>query len=159
MPAAGASLITLQAPQIALLDGSRVTSLTGEGVPIRGSGEARLQGDLTFISEDSEVLGSSTVELAGVDNNVGTGLQISPGAFLDAGALLGQTCAARRAGKASTFARAGRKGGLPPSPDRPLSSGSTAEPTRAASAEGGRLLVAGAALSAECDGRPLAGAM
>jgi hypothetical protein len=63
-----------------------------------------------------------------VDNNVGTGLQISPGAFLDAGALLGQTCAARRVGKASTFARAGRKGGLPPSPDRPLSSGSTQEP-------------------------------
>jgi hypothetical protein len=45
-----------------------VTSLTGEGAPLGGSGEARLLGDLTFISGDSEVLGSSTVELAGVDN-------------------------------------------------------------------------------------------
>jgi hypothetical protein len=104
-PVAGASLITLRAPLIILLDGSRVTSLTGDGIPLTGSGEVRLEGDLTFISEDSQVLGSSTVELAGVDNTVGTGLQVSPGAFLDAGALLGQTCAARRTGKASTFAR------------------------------------------------------
>jgi filamentous hemagglutinin family protein len=157
-PRAGASLIALQAPLVVLLDGSRVTSLTGAGAPLGGSGEARLLGDLTFISGDSEVLGSSTVELAGVDNNVGTGLQVSPGAFLDAGALLGQTCAARRAGEASTLARAGR-GGLPPSPDRPLSSGGAKEQGRAASAESRRLLVAGTALSAECDGRPLAGAM
>jgi hypothetical protein len=107
---------------IVLLDGSLVTSLTGESVPIRGSGEARLLGDLTFISEDSEVLGSSTVELAGVDNKVGTGLQLSPGALLDAGSLLGRGCAAHRAGKTSTFARAARRGGLPPSPDRPLTS-------------------------------------
>ncbi len=87
----------------------------------------------------------------------GTGLQLAPGAFLDAGALLGQTCAARRAGKASSFTRA--SGGLPPSPDRPLASGDAQEQGRAASAESRRLLVAGAALSAECDGRPLTGAM
>jgi hypothetical protein len=122
VPTARASLINLQAPLIVLLDGSLVTSLTGESVPIRGSGEARLLGDLTFISEDSEVLGSSTVELAGVDNQVGSGLQLSPGAFLDAGGLLGQGCVARRAGAMSTFARAGRRGGLPPSPDRPAPS-------------------------------------
>jgi large exoprotein involved in heme utilization and adhesion len=77
------------------------------------------------------VLGSSTVELAGVDNNVGSGLQLSPGAFLDAGGLLGQGCVARRAGKGSTFGREG-KGGLPPSPDRPLaSSGATGPALRA----------------------------
>ncbi len=86
----------------------------------------RHRGDLTFISEGSEVLGNSTVELAGVDNNVGSGLQLSPGAFLDAGDLLGQGCVARRAGGGSTFARAGR-GGLPPSPDRPLASSEAAE--------------------------------
>jgi filamentous hemagglutinin family protein len=125
--AGGASLITLRAPLIALLAGSRVTSLTGEGVPIRGSGEARLLGDLTFISDDSEVLGSSTVELVGIDNEVGSGLQLAPGAFLDAGSLLGQSCAVTRAGRLSTFARAGR-GSLPPSPDRPLAS---TEPARA----------------------------
>ena len=157
-PRAGASLITLEAPLIVLLDGSRVTSLTGAGAPLGGSGEARLLGDLTFISGDSEVLGSSTVELAGVDNNVGTGLQISPGAFLDAGNLLGQGCAARRTGKASSFTRAGR-GGLPPSPDRPLASGEAPERGRAASAEDGRLLIAGLALSGECEGLPPAAPM
>ena len=153
-PQAGASLITIQAPRIVLLDSSRVTSLTGEGVPIRGSGEARLLGDLTFISEDSLVAGSSTVELAWVDNTVGTGLQVSPGAFLDAGALLGQTCAARRIGKASTFARAGRKGGLPPSPDRPLSSAGASERGRAETrSDGNRLLLVGGSLQtiAACD--------
>jgi hypothetical protein len=104
------------------------------------------------------VAASSTVETTGLQTDLGTELQLAPGAFLDAGALLGQTCAARRVGKASSFTRAG--GGLPPSPDRPLSSGRAKEPTRAASAEGSRLLVAGdGALSAECDGRPLAGAM
>ena len=72
------------------------------------------------------MLGSSTVELAGVDNQVGSGLQLSPGAFLDAGGLLGQGCVARRTGKASTFSLAGRRGGLPPSPDRPLASRSGA---------------------------------
>jgi hypothetical protein len=41
--------------------------------------------------------------------------------FLDAGRLLGQGCAARRAGRSSSFTRQG-KGGLPPSPDRPLAS-------------------------------------
>ena len=87
-PATSTSLIVLSSPVIALLDDSRVTSLTGDGAPIRGSGEARLLGDLTFISEDSEVLGSSTVELAGVDNTVGADLQLSPGVFLDAGGLL-----------------------------------------------------------------------
>ena len=96
------------------------------------------------------------VRLTGKQVEVGAGLQIAAGAFLDAGSLLGQTCAARRAGKASSFTRAG--GGLLPSPDRPLPSGSTAEPTRAASAESRRLVVAGTALAAECDGRPLAGA-
>jgi hypothetical protein len=156
VPAPGASIITFRAPLIALND-SRVLSLTGAGEPLGGSGEARLLGDVTVVSADSEVAASSTVETTGLQTDLGTGLQLAPGAFLDAGSLLGQTCAARRAGKASSFTRAG--GGLPPSPDRPLSSGSTAEPTRTASAENRRLVVAGTALSAECDGRPLAGAM
>jgi hypothetical protein len=151
VPAEGASLIALAAPLIVLLDGSRVTSLTGDGAPLEGSGEARVLGDLTFISADSEVLGSSTVELAGLDNEVGTDLRLSPGAFLDAGALLGGGCATRRAGESSTFTRAGR-GGLPPSPDRPLASAGAPERGEAASAEGGRLLVAGPVLSRGCDG-------
>jgi hypothetical protein len=120
-PVAGASLISVQAPLVVLLDSSRVTSLTGRGAPLAGSGEARLLGDLTFVSDDSQVRGSSTVELAGIDNQVGTGLQLAAGAFVNAGALLGESCTGRRTGETSTFARAGR-GGLPPGPDRPLAS-------------------------------------
>ena len=93
------------------------------------------------------MLGSSTVELAGVDNQVGSGLQLSPGAFIDAGSLLGQGCAAHRAGNTSTFARAGRRGGLPASPDRPLASGTGTEAeTEQALRAGDVLRVA----SAEC---------
>jgi hypothetical protein len=119
-PAPGASLITLRAPTIVLND-SRVTSLTGAGTPLGGSGEASLLGDVTVISADSLVAASSSVVTTGLQTDLGTELQLAPGAFLDAGDLLGQGCAARRTGKASSFTRAGR-GGLPPSPDRPLAS-------------------------------------
>jgi filamentous hemagglutinin family protein len=156
-PAPGASVITVRAPLIALND-SRVTSLTGDGTPLAGSGEARLLGGTTIVSTDSLVAASSTVETTGLQTDLGTELQLAPGAFLDAGALLGEGCAARRGGRASSFTRAGR-GGLPPSPDRPLASGDGDERGRVASAEGRRLLVAGTVLFAECDGRPLAGAM
>jgi filamentous hemagglutinin family protein len=101
-PRQGENLVTLQAPLILMSDDSLVGSVTGDGRPLLG-----------------------TTALVGVDNDVGTGLQIAASAFLDAGGLLGQTCAARRAGASSTFARAGR-GGLPPSPDRPLASTHTA---------------------------------
>jgi hypothetical protein len=156
-PAPGASLITVRAPLIALND-SRVTSLTGDGTPLAGSGEARLLGDVTVVSADSLVAASSTVETTGLQTDLGTELQLAPGAFLDAGDLLGQGCAARRAGKASSFTRAGR-GGLPPSPDRPLASGESPERGRAASAEDGRPLIAGLALSGECEGLPPAAPM
>jgi filamentous hemagglutinin family protein len=120
LPARGTSLIRLGAPAIALLDGSLVTSLTG-GEVVPGSGEASVAGGLTFVSEDSLVAASTSVELTGVDNEVGSGLQLPAGAFLSADSLLGRGCAARGAGGASTFTQAGR-GGLPPSPDKPLAS-------------------------------------
>ncbi len=120
-------------------------SLTGGGEPLPGSGVARLLGDLTFLSEDSLVRGSSTTELVGIDNEVGSGLQLPAGAFLDASGLLGQGCVARRAGKGSTIGREG-KGGLPPSPDRPLASSGTA---RVALRAGDVLRVA----SAGCEAR------
>lgn len=122
-----------------------MTSLTGDNEPLTGSGVARLRGDLTFISEDSEVYGSSAAELVDADNEVGTGLQLPAGVFLSADSLLGQSCAARRAGGASSFARAGR-GGLRPSPDRPLAS------TGSGRADDVTALVPGGMLLAGCEG-------
>ena len=87
VPAAGASLIKLQAPHIILND-STVTSLTGTGAPLSGSGEARLLGELTVISADSLVAGSSEPLISGLQTNLGSDLQLPPNIFLDASSLL-----------------------------------------------------------------------
>ena len=106
-------MITLTAPKI-ILSRSQVESLTGEGAPIEGSGEANIRGGLTVISTDSIVAGSSSVTISGLQTNLGSDLQISPSVFLDADSLLQPSCADRGAAR-STFTRSGR-GGLPPSP-------------------------------------------
>ena len=67
------------------------------------------------------VAASSSVVTTGVQADIGTGLQLPAGAFLDVGRLLRESCAVRGARERSTFTRSG-KGGLPPSPDRPLAS-------------------------------------
>ena len=72
-----------------------------------------------MISTDSLVTASSSVTMTGVQADLGTGLQISPGAFLDVGRLLRESCAARGTEQRSSFTRAG-KGGLPVTPDRSL---------------------------------------
>jgi filamentous hemagglutinin family protein len=118
LSAAGASVITLQAPLIALND-SRVTSLTGSGQPLVGSGLARLFGDVTVISADSVVDASSTVTLTGAEGDVGSQLVAPESVFLNVGNLLRESCAARRTGTASSFTAMGR-GGLPPDPAGPL---------------------------------------
>ena len=74
-PAAGASVITLAARQI-VLNASTVTSLTGDGQPLAGSGEASLLGDVTVISADSVVAGSSSVLISGLQTNLGSDLQL-----------------------------------------------------------------------------------
>jgi hypothetical protein len=119
-PAAGASLITLRAPEL-ILNASTVTSLTGAGAPLAGSGEARLFGELTVISADSVVAGSSSVEISGLQTNLGSDLRLPEGTFLDVSRLLRASCAATGGGPRSSFTRGGR-GGLPPAPDRPLPS-------------------------------------
>jgi hypothetical protein len=119
-PAAGASVITLRAPEI-ILNASRVESLTGTGEPLPSSGEALLLGELTVISADSLVAGSSTVQIEGLQTNLGSDLQLAPAGFLDVSRLLRESCAATGGAPRSTFTRGGR-GGLPPGPDRPLPS-------------------------------------
>jgi hypothetical protein len=113
-------VITLKAPLI-VLDDSRVTSLTGDNEPLPDSGQARLLGDVTVISPDSDVAASSEVTVSGLENEVGARLAVTEGAFLDAGELLRERCAARGSGAAppSRFTAAGR-GGRPPDPAGPL---------------------------------------
>jgi hypothetical protein len=118
VPGAGASVITLKAPLIAL-NASRVTSLTGTGEPLAGSGLAQLFGDVTVISPDSFVAASSNVTITGLENEVGSRLAVPESTFLNAGDLLRESCAARRTGAASSFTAIGR-GGLPPDPAGPL---------------------------------------
>jgi hypothetical protein len=118
VPGAGQSVITLTAPLIALND-SQVTSLTGSGEPLAGSGLAQLFGDVTVISLDSFVAASSSVTVTGAEGDVGSRLVVPQGVFLDAGDLLRESCAARRSGTASSFTAMGQ-GGLPPDPAGPL---------------------------------------
>jgi large exoprotein involved in heme utilization and adhesion len=117
-PEVGASVITLEAPLIALND-SQVTSLTGAGEPLAGSGLAQLLGEVTVISSDSFVAASSSVTLTGTEGNVGSRLAVPEGTFLNIGDLLRESCAARRSGKASSFTAMGRSG-RSPDPAGPL---------------------------------------
>jgi filamentous hemagglutinin family protein len=117
-PEAGASIVTLTAPLIAL-NASRVTSLTGAGRPLESSGQARLFGEQTVLSADSVVEASSSVTISGLESEIGSRLAVPQGMFLNAGDLLRESCAARRSGSASSFTAMGR-GGLPPDPAGPL---------------------------------------
>jgi hypothetical protein len=118
-PAEGDSVITLRAPLI-IVNASRVVSLTRQGEPLAGSGEARLLGDLTVISAGSEVTASSTVEITGQEADLGSQLVTLEGTFIDT-APLRTRCGARRDIGVSSFTGVGR-GGLPPSPEGPLAS-------------------------------------
>ncbi len=69
---------------------------------LAGSGEARLLGELTVISADSRVAASSTVEVTGVEGELGAQLVALEGTFLDASSLLRERCGARR-GDLGTF--------------------------------------------------------
>ena len=114
------------------------------GQPLAGSGEASLLGDVTVISADSLVAGSSSVVISGLQTNLGSDLQLAPAGFLDVSRLLRESCAATGGAPRSSFTRGGR-GGLPPSPDRPLPSVGaelppTAEPAAAEPRIGGIFL-------------------
>jgi hypothetical protein len=124
------------------LNASRVTSLTGTGEPLAGSGLAQLLGEVTVISPESFVAASSTVTLTGVEGDIGSRLAIPEGVFLNVGDLLRASCAARRSGTASSFTAMGR-GGLPRDPAGPLA-GSYVDLDGATAAEqAGPVLAAG----------------
>ncbi len=122
IPAPGASILRLEAPIVAI-NRSTVTSLTAAGLPLPGvrAGVVAIDGEPILISADSLVAATSSLELRGVDDELGSKLVVLPVAFLDAAALLRERCAARRDIGASSFTATGQ-GGLPPSPDQPLAS-------------------------------------
>ena len=97
-PRAGASLITLEAPT------HRPERQPGDLAHRQRASRSRAAGwcgcwaGSTVVSADSEVAASSSVETAGLQANLGSQLRLSPGAFLDAGRLLGQGCAAAAGG-------------------------------------------------------------
>jgi filamentous hemagglutinin family protein len=142
-PETGASVISLTAGEI-ILSRSQVESLTGDSLTLAGSGEASLIGEITVISADSIVSASSSVQISGLQTNLGSDLQISPSVFLDTNSLLQPSCADRGAAR-STFTRSGR-GGLPVAPDRPL-------PSAGADAAGvGRVAAGGTVFLDTCAG-------
>jgi large exoprotein involved in heme utilization and adhesion len=131
-PEAGRSVITLRAP-LKVLNASRVTSLTGAGEPLAGSGLAQLFGGTTVISTDSFVAASSSLTVSGLENEVGSRLVVPQGVFLDAGNLMQESCAAHGMAGLSSFTGTGR-GGLPPDPAQPLP-GPYVEPRGVAAAD------------------------
>ena len=96
--------------------------------PSEATGGSRWRAFPDIVSADSFVAGTTVTEIAGLQENLGSGLQLPPGAFLDTGRLLRESCASRGGGARSSFTRAGR-GGLPPAPDRPLGSAGAGEPS------------------------------
>ena len=124
--------MTIRASEIILSNG-QMTSLT-KGRAAAGSGEVTIVGDdLTLVSANSEVRGSTKTLISGLQTNLGSDLQLSPSAFLDVGRLLQPSCANRGAAR-STFSRGGR-GGLPPAPDRPLPSAGAEPPAAVRAAD------------------------
>ena len=129
-PAAGASLITLGAPAIAI-GSSRVESIVDD-VPLQrrpGSGDfgseetgaARLLGRTTIVSTDSIVAASFELEVTGLDTEIGSELSLPEAVPVAVDALLGNACIAALEESRSRFVRVGR-GSLPAAPDRPLAS-------------------------------------
>jgi hypothetical protein len=139
-------LIRLQAPTI-VLNHSLVSSITG-GEVVKGSGEAAVFGNNTIVSQDSIIAASSSVETTGLQTDLGSDLQLATGTFLDADQLLRESCAAQGSDR-STFIRTG-KGGLPPSPDRPLAS-LHAAPAEGTAADGEALMQVSSAAVLPCE--------
>lgn len=111
VPADQASLIRIDAPRI-ILDNSSVLSLTGDtltpAIAADASfGEARLIGDLTVISIDSEVAASTTIDIQGVDSELGNNLALPETALVDTSSLIQSGCAQGAGSAPSSFRQLG----------------------------------------------------
>jgi filamentous hemagglutinin family protein len=110
-------------PEFVVVDGSRIVADAREGA----GGSIRVVADNFVATPDSLVDASSdlgidgSVEIAAPDVDLAGGLVILKGALLDVASQLRERCASRRDIGASSFTGVGR-GGLPASPDAPLTS-------------------------------------
>jgi large exoprotein involved in heme utilization and adhesion len=108
-------------PAFLILDGSRIVARATQGA----GGNIRITVDNLVRSPDSTIDASAdsgidgTVLVSTPEVSLVSGLVVLEGAFVDA-ARLPARCAARRDVGASSFTGVGH-GGLPPSPDVPLS--------------------------------------
>ena len=122
-------------PEILIIDGSRIQA-NARGAPRGAGGEITIVADNILVPDgDFQALVDrgdigATGGPAGVDGTIvvsapevdlAGGLVVLEGALLDAASQLRERCGARRDVGASSFTGVGR-GGLPPSPDGPLSS-------------------------------------
>lgn len=124
-PAAGASLINMQAPSI-VLNRSRVESLFERNAQIGvaavgNSGEANLLGEVTIISIDSVVAAGTSVDVTGLDSDIAGDLVGSKIAFVGRDEALSSPCAAAGRQQVSSFQARLSRLQRRPSPDAPLS--------------------------------------
>ncbi len=142
--------ITIRARDLIVLQDSRITATVGTGLGNGGNiaidpalmalnhsdiianafggngGNISIAAGQFFRSPDSAVTASSQLGISGSVvirspiADLSGALAALAAAYLDTGALLGNACAARLAGRASSLVLAGR-GGLPAAPDRPFS--------------------------------------
>lgn len=126
LPAEGASLLTLSAPLVEILGASRVLSLAGDDVigpeVMVRTGEAQVEAAITVVSDDSEIAASTSLEIQGLDSEVGSSLQISNAVPVNVRGLLSAPCAVAGGNATSSFANRVRLG-LKESPVSTLGAG------------------------------------
>jgi filamentous hemagglutinin family protein len=133
-------------PKVLVIDGSTIKadSDTGSGGNVQivaanilvagGDLEGLIaRGDISASGETEAMAGAIAISAPEVD--LAGGLVVLEGALLDAASQLRERCAARRDIDASSFTGVGR-GGLPPSPDGPLSSAYVIDKAAIAEAQG-----------------------
>ncbi|MCE3246695.1 MAG: hypothetical protein K0R41_520, partial [Geminicoccaceae bacterium] len=120
---ASAGDITID-PHFLILDRSFILARASAGQ----GGDIRIAADQLLVSPGSEINAEAgeegidgTVVITAPEVDLAGGLVVLEGALLDAASQLRERCGARRDVGASSFTGVGR-GGLPPSPDGPLSS-------------------------------------
>jgi large exoprotein involved in heme utilization and adhesion len=124
-------------PIFVVLQGSQITANAFGG----NGGNINIIADHIFISPDSSITASSQLGISGTVTITApivdlTGSLVTlPTPYLDASNLLAERCAARLAGKASSFVLAGR-GGMPVEPDGLLPSTGLTGPSAVARIRG-----------------------
>lgn len=106
VPVENSSIITLVAPQL-ILNASRVFSTfeTNDVTPqtVANAGRAALLGEVTIVSDDSQILVTNDLEVTGLEAELGNDLAIDAAALVDVGRLLAAACTASRPETASSF--------------------------------------------------------